>query len=44
MTNNTIFDANTKQSPTRKKREILESIKSKYIEKYGSDDHTVDAI
>jgi len=31
-------------SPTRKKKEIMESIKNKLVQKYGEDEHTRDAI
>ena len=37
-------DKTNPTSPTRKKKEIMESIKNKLGQKYGEDEHTRDAI
>lgn len=37
-------DKSKAASPARKKKEIMESIKNKLVQKYGDDEHTRDAI
>jgi hypothetical protein len=37
-------DKTNPTSPSRKKKEIIESIKNKLVQKYGEDEHTRDAI